>query len=140
MNTTTELRGAMVLIHPELTADPAGKSGQIGVITGYEPENDNVYVGFGKQGQGLYGTDAVLMLRNAPAIFSEIAEHKHDNTIADHKALYTIALIQDNHPKAADTVKALELARSSKNTLAFATRSVEQLLGLENSVHQYMER
>ena len=46
MDTAIELRGTMVLIHPDLTKDPAGKSGEIGVITGYEPENDNVYVGF----------------------------------------------------------------------------------------------
>jgi hypothetical protein len=140
MNTANELRGAMVLIHPDLTADPAGKSGQIGVITGYEPENDNVYVGFGKGGQGLYGTDAVLMLRNARAILDDLARHKKDNTITDYGGLYKIALIQDNHPDAAGAVQALEIARSNKNTLAFATRSVEQLLGLENMLTQYNER
>jgi len=115
-------------------------SGQIGVVTAFEPENDNVYVGFGKKGQGLYGTDAVLVLRNAPAIFSAVAEHKKDNTISDHKALYTIALIQDNHPTLADTIKALELAASNKNTLAFATRSVEDMPGLENRLSMYVER
>lgn len=140
MNTANELRGAMVLIHPDLTADPAGQSGQIGVITGYEPENDNVYVGFGKAGQGLYGADAVLMLRNSRAILDDLAKHKTDNTIADYGGLYKIALIQDNHPNAGGTLQALEIARSNKNTLAFATRSVEQLLGLENILNQYNER
>lgn len=114
-------------------------SGRVGVITAFEPEQDNVYVGFGQQGQGLYGTDTVLVLRNAPAIFSAVAQHKKDNTIADHKALYKIALIQDNHPTAADTIRALELAATNQTILPYATQSVEALLGLENSLAIYNE-
>jgi hypothetical protein len=54
-----ELIGQLAVVHPELTKDPAGKSGQVGIITGTELENDNIYVGFGRNGQGLYGTDAL---------------------------------------------------------------------------------
>ena len=63
LNPEEELIGQPVLVHPELTKDPAGKSGQVGIITGTELENDNIYVGFGRKGKGLYGTDALADLK-----------------------------------------------------------------------------
>ena len=140
MNATDELRGTMVLIHPELTNDPAGMPNQIGVITGVEPENDNVYVGFGKRGQGLYGMDAVLLLKNAPAIYSQLVEHHQEINLATHKALYTIALLQDQTASPANAVAALELVKNSAEVRKYATKSMEQALGLEKRPSMYVER
>jgi hypothetical protein len=69
------------LVHPELTKDPAGKSGQVGIITGTELENDNIYVGFGRNGQGLYGTDALLLLRPAEQLKDLLHEQKQQLSI-----------------------------------------------------------
>ncbi len=52
MNRTDELPGTLVLIHPDLTKDPAGRPGQIGVITDTDRNGDNAFVGFGKKRPG----------------------------------------------------------------------------------------
>jgi hypothetical protein len=96
-----ELIGQLVLVHPELTKDPAGKSGQVGIITGTELENDNIYVGFGRNGQGLYGTDALLLLRPAEQLKDLLHEQKQQLSIPDYKAVFQIALLQELIPTTA---------------------------------------
>jgi hypothetical protein len=140
MDTANELRGTMVLIHPDLTRDPAGKSGEVGVVTGYEPENDNVYVGFGKGGQGLYGTDAVLVLRNGPAIFDEFAQQKPYMSADDAGIVFKIGLFQDASPSPGNTVIALELAAKNPVVRQMVTRSLEHQLGIEQRMAAYAGR
>ena len=130
----------MVLIHPDLTKDPAGKSGEIGVITGYEPENDNVYVGFGKSGQGLYGTDAVLVLRNGRAIFSELEENKQDMSVDDVGTVFKIGLFQDASPSPANTRTSLEFAGKNPAVRQMVTRSLDHMLGIEKGMAVCNER
>jgi short subunit fatty acids transporter len=133
-----ELIGQLVLVHPELTKDPAGKSGQVGIITGTELENDNIYVGFGRNGQGLYGTDALLLLRPAEQLKDLLHEQKQQLSIPDYKAVFQIALLQELIPTTAKIKTAMSLALQSDTVRNLAMRSVEDALGLQRD--NYPER
>jgi hypothetical protein len=133
-----ELIGQLVLVHPNLTSDPAGKSGQVGIITGTELENENIYVGFGKQGQGLYGTDALLILRPAQQLKDTLETHKSELSFNDHKALFQIALLKEFRPTTANIKTAMSLALQSETVRNYSMRSVEDALGLQRN--QYVER
>ncbi|WP_454802969.1 hypothetical protein [Mucilaginibacter phyllosphaerae] len=133
-----ELIGQLVLVHPELTRDPAGKSGQIGMITGTELENDNIYVGFGRNGQGLYGTDALLLLRPAEQLKDLLHEQKQRLSIPDYKAVFQIALLQELIPTTAKLKTAMSLALQNDTVRNLAMRSVEDALGLQRG--KYPER
>jgi hypothetical protein len=138
INPSDELVGQLVLIHPGLTGDPAGKSGQVGIITGTELENDNIYVGFGKQGQGLYGTDALLMLRPAEQLKQILQELKPELSFEDYKALFQIALLKEFRPTTANIKTAMSLALQSETVRNYSMRSIEDTLGLRQQ--QSMER
>jgi hypothetical protein len=131
-----ELIGQLVMVHPELTGDPAGKSGQVGIITGTELENDNIYVGFGRNGQGLYGTDALLLLRPAEQLKDLFHEQKQQLSISDHKAVFQIALLQELIPTTAKIKTAMSLALQSDTVRNLALRSVEDALGLQRGNYQ----
>jgi len=126
-----ELIGQLVLVHPELTKDPAGKSGQVGIITGTELENDNIYVGFGRNGQGLYATDALLLLRPAEQLKDLLQEHKQELSVPDYKAVFQIALLQEFLPSTAKLKTAMSLALQSEAVRNMTMRSVENALGLQ---------
>lgn len=138
MNPSDELIGQLVLVHPELTSDPAGKSGQVGIITGTELENDNVYVGFGKRGQGRYGTDALLLLKPAEQLKALLNEHKQVLSVTDYKALFQISLLQEFRQSTANTKTAMSLALQSETIRNLSMRSVEDALGLRQQ--QSLER
>jgi len=65
---TDELLGTIVLVHPNLLTDPANKKNQIGMITSADLENDNVVVSFGDDGEALFSSDALLVLRKPDEI------------------------------------------------------------------------
>jgi hypothetical protein len=133
-----ELIGQLVLVHPELTKDPAGKSGQVGIITGTDMDRDNVFVGFGRNGQGLYGTDALLLLKPAEQVKRNLQEHRAELSLEDNKALFQISLLQELHPSTANMKTAMSLALKSETVRGLAMRSVEDALGLQRG--NYLER
>lgn len=126
-----ELIGQLVLVHPELIKDPAGKSGQVGIITATELENDNIYVGFGRNGQGLYGTDALLLLRPAEQLKDLLQQHKQELSLPDYKAVFQTALLQELIPTTAKLKTAMSLALQSEAVRNLTMRSVEDALGLQ---------
>ena len=138
MNPSDELIGQLVLVHPELTSDPAGKSGHVGIITGTELENDNIYVGFGRNGQGLYGTDALLLLKPNEQIKQNLQENKSALSVNDYKSLFQISLLQELRPSTATIKTAMSLAMQSETVRNLSMRSVEDALGLHQQ--QTMER
>jgi hypothetical protein len=125
-----ELIGQLVLVHPELTKDPSCKRGQVGIITGTELENDNIYVGFGRNGQGLYGTDALLLLKPAEEIKDLLQTNKQELTVTDYKAVFQIALLQEFLPSTSKIKTAMSLALHSEAVRNLTMRSVEDALGL----------
>lgn len=138
MNRSDELAGTLVLVHPELTKDPAGRPGQIGVITGTDHHGDNAYVGFGKSGQLMYGLDALLVLKPSADIQRGMTENAGKLNINDHNALFRMALLQDYNPIAVNIKTALTLALQSETVRNLATRSVEDMLGIKQE--HYLER
>ncbi|HEY4196249.1 MAG TPA: hypothetical protein VGM63_11985 [Mucilaginibacter sp.] len=135
-NIADELMGQYVLVHPELNGDPANKAGQVGVITGVDLENDNVYVGFGKNGQGLYGTDALLILRHHSRI-KDVLQVVELN-VNDHKALFQLALLQELRQSPANTKTAMSLAMQSETVRKHSMQSIENFLGRDQP--QYLGR
>lgn len=57
-----DLVGTQVMVHPELTQDPANKQGYLGTITHIVDDDRAAYVRFKNDTIGLYSTDALLML------------------------------------------------------------------------------
>jgi len=57
-----DLVGIQVMVHPELTQDPANKQGHMGTISHIVYEDRAAYVRFKNNAIGLYSTDALLML------------------------------------------------------------------------------
>src|SRR5665213_2943817 len=133
MNTSDELIGTIVLVHPLMTSDPEEKSGQVGVITGTELGNDNIYVGFGHRGQGLYGTDALLMLKPLAQIEQNFQEHKDELNIADYKTLFQISLLRSFAQSPANIKTAMSLALSSETVRNLSMRTVEDAMGLRRN-------
>jgi hypothetical protein len=68
MKPTDELTGTSVLVHPDFDDDPAQQQGQVGMITGADLENDDVYVSFGKGENARYSTNALLVFKPANVI------------------------------------------------------------------------
>jgi len=63
-----ELAGTIVLVRPDLLNDPANKKNQVGIITSADLENDNLVVSFSDRTEGLFSSDALLVLRDTAEI------------------------------------------------------------------------
>jgi len=63
-----ELKGLVVLVHPDLVNDPVNRQNQVGVISHADLMNDDIFVRFDGE-QGLYASvaDAAARRRNSPA-------------------------------------------------------------------------
>lgn len=138
MNHADELIGKLVLVHPQLSSDPAGRAGQVGIITGADLDNDNIYVGFGKNGQGLYGTDVLLMLKSAEAIKQNLQDPQLDRKLDDYKAIFQISLLQEIRSSTANTKTAMSLALKNPNIMHHSMTTLEQLL--ERNRGQFLGR
>ncbi|HZY39752.1 MAG TPA: hypothetical protein VFE53_24020 [Mucilaginibacter sp.] len=142
MNISDELTGTQVLVHPELSKNPTARAGQIGVINGIDREGANAYVGFGKNGQAMYGMDAVLVLRPAAEIQQALKEHGAKLSVQDHTALFRMTLLQECSPSSANTTTALNLAGTSEKVRELGTISVGEALGIsqEQILEQWARR
>jgi hypothetical protein len=131
MKQANELKGSLVLIHPELSNDPAKMPNQIGIVTGLEMERDNVWVGFGDNRHALYGMDAVLTLKSAPELMKELAANKATMDGNDYKALHKIALLAEREQTPARQYAALQIAQQNEAVRKITTVSVDKALGIE---------
>ncbi|MFI5160500.1 MAG: hypothetical protein ACHQHN_04445 [Sphingobacteriales bacterium] len=138
MNTTEELTGTLVLVHPDLKNDPGRKWGEIGVVTGADLRNDNIYVGFGRNGQGAYGSDALLIMKPPAAIYKQLEEQKATLNTNDYKALFQIALMLEYQQSSTNVKNAIGLALRSDTVRNMSMVSVEDALGLKRE--QMVER
>lgn len=129
MNKHDELTGTFVLVHPNLTYDPESRQNQIGIISTAELEHDNVMVSFGKDGQGLFSADALLVLRKPNDIhFDALRDARHLET-QDFKNILQVSLLA-NSVLAKDRRQAMELCRDHPNVLQYSMASLEEELGL----------
>lgn len=124
-----DLTGTWVLVHPELTTDPAKRQGQIGIITSSDLNKDEVRVGFGNTPVALYSTDALLVIKPHNELYRDLLTNVKEMEAQDFKTLLRISMILENGspPQLKD---ALEMALSSQKTLKFGTVSLQDKLGL----------
>ena len=113
MKPTDELTGMLVLVHPELTQDPANNQGKIGIITGAELEQDDVYVSFGKGEQALYSTDALLVFNPEKDLYTTIMTDAREAGPEVFKTLFQINLMQQ-HGTTSVMKKAMEMVADNK--------------------------
>jgi hypothetical protein len=130
MNKHDELTGTFVLVHPELVYDPAGKSNEIGIIATASLEDDNVVVSFGKEGQGLFSADALLVLRKPNDIHFDAVRDAQQLEVKDFKDILQVSLLA-NSPWIKERRQAIELCRDNPNVLKYSMASLEEELGLK---------
>lgn len=135
-----ELRYHLVMVHPHLTSDPISRQGEIGVIMSADLVKDEVYVGFGNNAQGLYSTNALLVLRDPNVICEEVIAH-----IGDFKLLMEIVILQEKN--SVNYLRdAMEIAITNERTMAYSTLSMQEKLGIdlgeaqEQSTKAYLNR
>ena len=130
MNKHDELSGTLVLVHPQLLTDPAGKKNQIGIIASAEIENDNVIVSFGNDGQALFSADALLVLKKPASIhFDTMQDHLKMNT-QNFKDLLRVGMLANSN-LTKDHRQAIEISRDNPAVLAYSMASLEEELGLK---------
>jgi hypothetical protein len=108
MKNYENLNGALVLVRPDFTDDPARQQGKVGVVT-YASEVDDIYVGLLNGAEGHYHGKDLLMLKEKTEIMKELATHDPGLDMDDFKALYKIYMLQDRGNSTA-LVNALEIA------------------------------
>lgn len=124
-----DLKGRLVMIHPNLTHDPMNQQGEVGIIVLTDLTKDEVYVGLGNGNVGLYSTDALLMLKPSNVIYADIMTNFKKLDTPDFKTLMEITLLQDksslNYQR-----DAVELAATNEVVLSYSTVPMQKALGL----------
>jgi hypothetical protein len=82
------------LVHPDLTEDPVGRQGQVGLLTYAVINRDDFYVGFEDEEVGIYGATALLILKDADSIFQYADTYKGFLTEYEQNALISIGLLE----------------------------------------------
>lgn len=118
-----ELRGTLVLVHPELEFDPSERRNEIGIIVNADLDNDSVLVGFQDNTDDLFTADALLILLPDEDIHRTVAGMDPHSSWENIKALTQIDLVLrygtgDKH------FKALELARDNGNMQALCMQTL----------------
>lgn len=137
MPNNDELIGTMVLIHPQLLNDPADKAGKVGIITGADLDHDNIFVSFGRAGQGVYGSDALLVLRPAEQLKDVLEKNKANLSVDDYGTLYQMALLKEFRISVANIKTGMSLAMRNDTVLGYGMESLEDKLGLRQ-VHSML--
>jgi len=88
---TDDLKGTPVLVHPELSYDPACRQNQVGIIRAADLMNDDVFVSFNSE-LALYSTDALLALLPAEEIHQHLADMAHETPFSELQPLTQIDL------------------------------------------------
>jgi hypothetical protein len=83
-----------VMVHPDLAKDPAAKQGQVGLLTYAVVNRDEFYVGFENGEVGIYDAAALLVLKDADAIFKYIDDQKDFLTENEQNTLINIGLLE----------------------------------------------
>ena len=108
---TDDLKGTPVLVHPELTYDPAGKQNQVGVISKADLMNDDVFVSFNGE-LALYPAEALFVLLPNEEIHQNLADIAYETPFAELKALTQIDLFL-RYGSTGKELTAMHLARDN---------------------------
>lgn len=126
-----EIQGTYVQVHPQLD-DPVGRQGQIGMITYTDLEKDDVYISFEKGQQGLYSSDALLVMRKSNEIYGDTISKVSELSTPDFKMLLEISLKMQSS-NAQEHRTALEMSLTNETTRQFSQISLQERLGITNN-------
>jgi hypothetical protein len=132
-----ELQDKLVLVHPELTNDPAEKQNQIGKITGADLICDNIIVDFEDGAQGIYAADALLVLMLPEELYQMFIDNTFKEPSPGLDALIKIDLLI-SYGSPGYQLTALELARKHAGIQSFCLDTLENMLAANKS--QFRER
>lgn len=119
-----DLTDTLVLVHPELTTDPAQRQGQVGTINSIDLPRDEVYVSFGSAPLALYATDALLVLKPHQDLYRDLMDALPQMETHDFKTLLRISMILENgSPR--QLRNALEMVTDNDQTMKHATISLQ---------------
>lgn len=132
-----EFAGTLVLVHPELEHDPAGRKNEIGIIVNSDLADDDVTVSFQDNEYASFTSDALLVLLPAEQIHQNLADIAYEVAFTDLKALTQIDLFL-RYGSESKQFDALVLARDNKNIQTLCLESLADQIRRDRS--QYPER
>jgi hypothetical protein len=127
--TNKEFLGAVVLVDPEFENDPAGRQGEIGVVTYITRAGDEVYLKFADQRGGVYKPEALFMMKNKNAIFPETIIDGGVMNLAAYKDLFKIKMLLDRE-RNIDHWNALSIARENPDIWKNCLQSLEESMDI----------
>ena len=137
MKPTDELTGTSGLVHPDFDDDPAQKQGQVGMITGADLANDDIYVSFGKGENARYSTNALLVFKPAEVIYDLLMNDARKASQADFKALFQVNLMQQ-HGLTPLVRKAMDFVKDNKVVRELSMDTLENQLAInQNRGYEY---
>jgi hypothetical protein len=126
------LRGTIVMMHPEMWQAHADKQGVIGEILKADPARDDFHVTYGGPQPHLHSSDALLVLKPADEIMEYLQNHSIDLTPYDFQDLRSIArMLHHGTPK--HLRSAMELVRDNESIREQSVSSLEEVLGLKQA-------
>ena len=134
MNKHDELTGTLVLVHPELEHDPAGRQNEIGIIVNSDLADDDILISFQDNEYASFTSDALLVLLPAEQIHQNLAELAYEVAFPDLKALTQIDLFL-RYGSENKQFDALELARNNKNIQPLCLESLADQIRRDMSLY-----
>jgi hypothetical protein len=108
---TDDLKGTPVLVHPELSYDPAGRQNQVGIIREADLMNDDVFVSFNGE-LALYPAEALFVLLPNEDVHQNLADIAYETPFSDLKPLTQIDLFL-RYGSTGKELTAMHLARDN---------------------------
>jgi hypothetical protein len=132
-----ERNGKLVLVHPGLTHDPAGRQNEIGIIVNSDLAADDFIVSFQDNEYALFTSGSLLVLLPDEQIQQNLLGMAYKASFPDLKALTHIDLILRYGPRDKH-FKALKMARDNKNIQPFCLDTLENVIAIKQA--QNLER
>lgn len=126
------LKGTVVMMHPEMWEAHADKEGVIGEIVKADPARDDFYVNYGGPQPRLHSADALMVLREPDEIYEFLQNHSAEISPYDFKDLKTIALLTDRGT-VKQTRTAMELVQNNENIREASVIPLDKIIGLQQS-------
>jgi len=130
--TNQEILGTLVLVHPNLENHPAGREGEIGIVSYVDARQNEIHLQFTDHAEAVYPSDALFLLKQKEQIFTKGSDATNAATLSAYKDLFKIATLMEMG-RSTDIWKALEVARDNPEVWPASLVSVEESLGLRNN-------
>ncbi|QJD95938.1 hypothetical protein HH214_08650 [Mucilaginibacter robiniae] len=123
-----ELTGLTVMVHPLLWDDPAGRTGQIGVITEADRGQYDYLVRFDDKMRAHYSAGALQVLQPPEKLYELMENRATTLSPGVLNDLHTLVLLQ-RYGSARQFRTAFELVQQHEHLQPLATLSLEEALG-----------